>query len=126
MGASPLDGFLESVEPGFRELVRAAHAAVMDSGAELDVAIKYRMLMYTLNGDWRHWVCAVSQTKDAVNLRFLYGVGLGDPAGVLRAGTSTLMTVDFASMDDFDPAMATSYVAEAVGIHERYRDRDKD
>lgn len=54
------------VDKGWRRrLVRAVDAAVRDSGAAFDVAIKYRMLMYTFKGDWRHWVCAISQTKKA-------------------------------------------------------------
>lgn len=36
--------------------------------------------MYTFKSDWRHWVCVISQTKKAVNLRFLYGALLSDPA----------------------------------------------
>lgn len=126
MTGTALDTYLESVDPDFRQLVRAVDSAVRDSGAEFDIAIKYRMLMYTFKGDWRHWVCAISQTKNAVNLRFLYGVLLSDSAGVLRAGSSILKTMDFASLDGFDPKLATAYVTEAAGLYDYYREHEND
>ena len=50
------------------------------------MAIKYRLLSYTVDRDWRHWVCAVNATKSAVCLRFLWGVLLDDPLGRPAAG----------------------------------------
>ena len=44
----------------------------------------------------------LSVTRDAVNLRFLWGVLLDDSLGVLRPGTSTLMTWDFPRGADVD------------------------
>lgn len=126
MNDSPLETYLEGVDPGFRDLVRAVVAAVRDSGAAFDVAIKYRMLMFTFDEDWRHWVCTISQTKNAVNLRFLYGVLLSDPAGVLRAGSSILKTLDVGKLDDLDPGLVTDYVREAVGLYEYYRGHEEE
>lgn len=126
MGATPLETYIETVDPPFRDLVRAADAAVRASGADFDVDVKYRMLMYALNKDWRHWVIAISQMKKAVNVRFLWGVLLDDPAHLLRAGTSHLMTLDFASADEFDPALVTAYVKEAVEKYDYFKEHQKE
>ena len=88
---------------------------------DLDVAIKYGILMYALRGDWRTWVCAIDATKKGVGLRFLYGVLLEDPRGVLRAGSSVLKTWDFAFDDVVDSAAVGAYVAEAVAKYDDYK-----
>ena len=88
---------------------------------DLDVAIKYGLLMYALRGDWRTWVCAIGAGTSGVALRFLYGVLLSDPGQVLRAGSSVLMTWDFALIDAVDAAAVGAYVSEAVARYDEYK-----
>lgn len=85
---------------------------------DLDVKYSYRMLLYARGGHFRDWVCGISATGKGVQLRFLHGTSMADPAGLLRAGTSTLKTIDYASIDGVDPAIATAYVKEAVARHD--------
>ena len=75
----PLEQYLTGVDDAAAETLRELDAAVRAAAPELDMAIKYRMPTYTVEGRWRHWVTALSATKDAVNLRFLWGVLLDDP-----------------------------------------------
>jgi len=77
--------------------------------------------MYALRGDWRTWVCAIDVTKKGACLRFLYGVLLDDPRGVLRAGRPVLKTWDFAFGDVVDPAAVGAYVTEAVARYPEYK-----
>jgi hypothetical protein len=79
------------------------------------------MLMYALGGDWRHWVCAIGETNKGVALRFLYGVLLDDPRGILRSGSSVLKTWDFGLDDVVDRAAVGAYVTEAVGRYGEYK-----
>ena len=95
--------------------------AIRTTHQDFDVAIKYRILMYALHGDWRTWVCAIDTTKNGVCLRFLYGVLLDDPRGVLRAGSSVLKTWDFSPDDLVDPAAVGAYVAEAATKYDAYK-----
>ena len=88
---------------------------------DFDVAIKYGLLMYALHGDWRTWVCAIGAGNSGVALRFLYGVLLTDPKHVLRAGSSVLMTWDFALIDAVDPEAVGAYVVEAVARYDEYK-----
>jgi hypothetical protein len=94
--------------------------AIRSAAPELDVAIKYRLLSYTVDEDWRHWICAVNATKNAVCLRFLWGVLLDDPLGVLRPGTSTLMTWDMPRGTGVDTAAVASYVRDALAARDHF------
>lgn len=119
--ASPLEDYLAGIEERFVPLVRVLDAAVRRACPDFDVAIKYRMLTYTLGRNYRHWICAISTTKHAVNLRFLYGVMLDDPRGVLRAGTSILKTLDVVVLEDVDAQLVTEYVKEAVDKYDAFK-----
>jgi hypothetical protein len=121
MNASALETYLVGVDPAAAPLVVALDEAVRKAHPGFDVAIRYRILMYALRGDWRTWVCAIDVTKKGACLRFLYGVLLDDPRGVLRAGSSVLRTWDFAFGDLVDPAAVGSYVTEAVARYPEYK-----
>lgn len=123
MNSSALESYLASVDPAVAPLVVALDEAVRNAFAGFDSIVKYKILMYALGGDWRTWVCAVDATKKGVCLRFLYGVLLDDPKGVLRSGSSVLRTWDFAFDEAVDPAAVGAYVSEAVSRYGDYKAR---
>jgi hypothetical protein len=116
-----LKTYLAGVEPAAAPLVVSLDQAIGKAHPGFDVAIKYKILLYALRGDWRTWVCAIDARKNVVGLRFLYGVLLDDPRRVLRAGSSILMTWDFALDDSVDSAAVGAYVSEAVARYGEYR-----
>ena len=114
--------------------MRTLHEAVTASGAPFDAAVKYQMLSYALGGDFRHWVCAVDvgrsgfksyqgavPAKRDLHVRFLYGVLLDDPQGLLRAGSSILKTLDIASPEEVDGPLVTAFVKDAVSRFEEFQ-----
>jgi hypothetical protein len=122
MPTSPLDDYLATQDPHVHPVVVAVHEAVVAAAPDLRVAVKYKMLMYSVEGRWRTWTCAIGTTSKVVALRFLYGVILDDPVGVLRAGTSVLMTWDFPP-DDLSAVDADAiggYVRDAVAKYPTY------
>jgi hypothetical protein len=121
VNSSPLETYLAEQDPVVAPVVRALDVAVRAAHPDLDVAIKYKMLMYTLGGNWRTWVCAIGTSSKLINLRFLYGVLLEDPRGVLRGGTSVLKTWDFRFNSTVDAAAVGEYVTEAVAKYEDYK-----
>jgi hypothetical protein len=121
MNSSALETYLAGVDAAAQPLVVALDQAVRKAHPDFDVAIKYKILMYALRGDWRTWVCAIDATKKGVSLRFLYGVLLDDSRGVLRAGSSVLKTWDFAFDDVIDAGAIGAYVAEAVARYDQYK-----
>ncbi len=120
---SALEVYLTGVDPAAAPLVVALDEAVRLAHPAFDVAIKYRFLMYALGGDWHTWVCGIEATKKKVCLRFLYGVLLDDPMGVLRPGSSVLMTWDFGLDDVVLPEAVGEYVANAVARYDDYKAR---
>lgn len=121
MSESARQVYISGVDPARVPIVEAldrAIGAIGAAGAGFDVAVKYRILMYAINGDWRHWVVSIdAHPKRGVALRFLNGTKLEDPGRLLRPGTSTLMTLDFASLDAVDADLVTAYVRDAVAKH---------
>ena len=122
----PLEEYLAGVDDAAADTLRELDAAVRAAAPELEMAIKYRMPTYTVEGRWRQWVVALSATKDAVNLRFLWGVLLDDPLGVLRPGTSTLMTWDFPRGADVDADAVSRYVRDALDKRDHFLADDKE
>ena len=121
MTSEALKAYLKGVDPRAKPLVIDLDDAIRKFQPSLDVAIKYGLLMYAIRGDWRTWVCAIGAGNSGVALRFLYGVLLTDPKHVLRAGSSVLMTWDFALIDAVDPEAVGAYVAEAVARYDEYK-----
>lgn len=120
MAGDPLEEYLALYDEAAGRLFVELDGAIRASAPELDSAIKYRLLSYTVERDWRHWVCAVNATKSAVCLRFLWGVLLDDPLGVLRPGTSTLMTWDVPRGGEIDAAAVGAYVREALDRRDHF------
>ena len=132
--APALDDFLARIDPALAPGVRTLHEAVMASGTSFDAAVKYQMLSYAQGGDFRHWVCAVdvgrsgfksyqgaAPAKRALHVRFLYGVLLDDPQDLLRAGSSILKTLDFASPEEVDGPLVTAFVKDAVARFDEFK-----
>jgi hypothetical protein len=113
--------YVELAEPVGAPGLRALDDVITAVRPDADVAIKYRIVLYAADGDWRHWVCAVNAGKRGLCLRFLYGSLLSDPLHVLRAGTSTLMTWDMPFGGLPPTRELTRYVAEAFDLYPAYR-----
>lgn len=122
MNGSALETYLAGIDPRGSRVVISLDEAIRSAHPDFDVAIKYRILMYALRGDWRTWVCAIDVTTKGVGLRFLYGVLLDDPLEVLRAGSSVLKTWDLGFEDDVDAAAVSAYVGEAVARYVQYKE----
>lgn len=124
VGGSARDTYLEGVDRRRAPLVRELDRLVMGACPDLVAAVKYRILMYALKGDYRSWVCAIdAHPRKAVGLRFLYGALLDDKRGLLRPGTSSLSTLDVAVLEEIDDGLVTGFVREAVVRHEELKSR---
>ena len=121
MGNPALASYLAGADPAAAPLLISLDESLRTACPDFDVAIKYGILMYGLRGDWRTWICALQATKKGVSLKFLYGVLLDDPLGVLRSGSSVLMSWDFGSDQVVDAASVRGYVADAVAKYDQYK-----
>lgn len=118
-----LPEYLASIDPTRRDDVVALNAAILAAYPAFDVAIKYRLLTYGLDDDWRTWVCAIDARPKGITVRFLYGVLLDDPLGVLRKGSSVLCNWDLPSGVPIDLDAVAAYAREAAGKKADYVER---
>ena len=102
------------VDPRGERVVREVDRIIRKAHRGFDTAIKYKILMYALDGDFHTWVCAINSGRRRASLNFLYGVLLDDPRKVLRGGTSVLMSWDFDFDEGVDATAVGAYVAEAA------------
>jgi hypothetical protein len=112
-----LTAYLDFVDPAREPLLRSLDAAVRSAGEPLEAAVKYRLLMYALGGDFYHWVCAIGPTKRTLSLRFLYGDLLDFGPLAARPGSTTMRTLDYTTVEEVDAPAVAHLVREAVGLH---------
>jgi hypothetical protein len=122
MSANVLEEYIATLaDPRGERVVRELDRVIRATLPDFDVAIKYRILMYALQGDFHTWVCAINSGRRRVALNFLYGVMLDDPRKVLRAGSSVLMSWDFEFDEEINAEAVGAYVAEAVRRNPEYK-----
>jgi hypothetical protein len=114
MADDPLERLLAASRADAHEAVRLLASAVEGAGVDFERRFTYGMLVYTLDARWRDWTVAIGVSKASVNLRFLHGDQLEDPAGLLRPGSSSLMTLDYTDAGEIDAELIGRYVREAV------------
>ena len=121
MSGAVLDEYLATLaDPRGEPVVRELDRIIRATEPGLSMAIKYKILMYGLGGDFHTWVCAINSGRRHVAVNFLYGVMLDDPRKVLRAGSSVLMSWDFPFDEEIDDAAVAAYVGEAVRRKDEY------
>jgi hypothetical protein len=121
MSVAVLEEYIATLaDPRGERVVRELDRVIRRTHPEFDVAIKYKILMYALDGDFHTWVCSINAGRRKVALHFLYGVMLDDPKKVLRGGSSVLMTWDVGFDEEVDPVSVAAYVAEAVKRNPEY------
>lgn len=123
--AGALAEFLAGVDPAKVGLVVELDGLVRATAPALEAAVKYRMLTYALDANWWRWVVAISTTKQAVNLRFLYGTRLERGAGILRPGSSHLANLDLVPGAQLDANLARGLVREAVARHPAFLEAER-
>ena len=106
--------YIKTIDQGFAPLVVELDRAITAAHPDLEAAVRYRMLMYAVRGDFRHWICAIGATNNRICLRFLYGSSLGAAPGTLRAGSTTMGTIDLTAVQDVDARLIGDLVDRAI------------
>ena len=71
-------------------------------------------LTFTRDGDWHHWICAVSSTKNAVRLVIHKGALLADPHGVMEGEGRYSRAISFRSPEQIDTDVLEPILREAA------------
>jgi hypothetical protein len=75
---------------------------------------KWGQLTFTCEGDWHHWICAVSPTKNTVKLVIHKGVLLADPHGVMEGKGRYVRAIVFRAADEINPDVVAPILREAA------------
>jgi hypothetical protein len=74
-----IDQHLPRLDRGWRPTVERLIEVIVGELPEAQHERKWGQLTFTRNGDWHHWICAVSPTKRNVKLVMHKGALLADP-----------------------------------------------
>jgi hypothetical protein len=75
---------------------------------------KWGRLTFTREGDWHHWIGAVSPTTKAVKLVLHKGALLADPHGAMEGGGRYTRAISFRAPDEIDPDVVGPILREAA------------
>jgi hypothetical protein len=91
-----VEAWLARCDPDQRAQVESLIDLVHDANEDIDEAIRWRRLTFTVGGNWHHWLCAITVTKQGASLMFHKGTLLDDPAGALQGNGRYLRHVPYA------------------------------
>jgi hypothetical protein len=75
---------------------------------------KWGRLTFTREGDWHHWICAISSTKNAIKLVVHKGALLADPRGVMEGDGRYTRAVPLRSPEQVDANLLAPILREAA------------
>jgi hypothetical protein len=75
---------------------------------------KWGRLTFTREGDWHHWICAISATKRTVKLMIHKGALLADPHRVMEGEGRYSRTIPFRSPEQIDADIVAPILREAA------------
>jgi hypothetical protein len=75
---------------------------------------KWGQLTFTREGDWHHWICAISPTKKAVKLVIHKGALLADPRQVMEGEGRYARAMRFQAPEEVDINIVMPILREAA------------
>jgi Domain of unknown function (DU1801) len=112
MAADAIAEYLDGVVPEVRPLAGRL-VSVVASQATLTAAVKWRQLTFAVDGDFDHWVCAVSATTRSAAVIFHFGSLLQrDEFDPSKAKFTRRIT--YRSVDDVHDDVVGAILAQAI------------
>ena len=115
---------LPDLEPGWRSTVERLIEVILGELPDAQHERKWGRLTFTREGNWHHWICAISATKGAVKLVIHKGALLADPRGVMEGGGRYARAISFRASDEIDPDVVAPILREAAARQTEMRPRE--
>jgi hypothetical protein len=109
-----IDKHLPGLDEVWRPTVERVIAAILGELPDAQHERKWGQLTFTREGDWHHWICAVSPTKKAVKLVIHKGALLADPQGAMEGNGRYTRAIPFRAPDEIDAAIVGPILREAA------------
>ena len=88
----------------------------------IKLAVKWKRLTFAHEGDFHHWLCAISFSRKAVNLTFHFGGLMKDPYDLfIRNESRFLRKIEIKDSRDFPPERIHTYLEEAINRLDFFR-----
>jgi len=105
---------LPDLQPGWRSTVERLIEVILGELPDAQHERKWGRLTFTREGNWHHWICAISPTKAAVKLVVHKGALLADPRGAMEGAGRYTRTVSFRTPEEIDPDVVAPILREAA------------
>jgi hypothetical protein len=109
-----IDQHLPELDDVWRSTVERLIEVVLGELPDAQHARKWGRLTFTREGDWHHWICAVSATKNAVKLAVHKGALLADPHGALEGNGRYTRVIPFRTPDEIDADVVAPILRQAA------------
>jgi len=106
--------YIQGSPESFQELIHALREIVYTAEPQMDEAIKWNRVTYTLNGNWHHWICGIERTRKYVSFIFHKGALLDDPAGILLGEGQWLRTIRVSDLADIAASPLNNLIRQAA------------
>jgi hypothetical protein len=112
------EGIVDAYLPGLDQNLRASATrlveVILEALPDAEQERKWGQLTFTREGDWHHWICAVSATKKEVKLHLHKGALLADPVRLMEGDGSYIRAIRFRTPDDVEAEPVASILREAA------------
>jgi hypothetical protein len=85
---------------------------------------KWGQLTFTREGNWHHWICAISPAKQAVKLVIHKGALLADPHAVMKGEGRYSRAIAFRAPGEIDAEVVAAILHEAAARQTEMRPSD--
>jgi hypothetical protein len=108
------DEYLPGIEAGLRPTASRLIEVVLGAIPDAEHQRKWGRLTVTREGDWHHWICAVSATKTDVKLHLHKGALLSDPGGLMKGSGQYIRAIAFRAPEEIDAGVLAGVLEEAA------------
>jgi hypothetical protein len=98
------------LRPTASRLIEVVLGAIPDAEHER----KWGRLTVTRDGDWHHWICAISATKKEVKLHIHKGALLANPGGVMKGDGQYIRAISFRTPGEIDAEIIAGILKDAA------------
>jgi hypothetical protein len=109
-----IDEHLPDLDQGRRSTAERLVEVILAELPDAEHERKWGQLTFTREGDWHHWICAVSPTKNAVKLVIHKGVLLADPHRAMEGKGRYTRAIAFRAPDEINTDIVAPILREAA------------
>jgi hypothetical protein len=109
-----IDEHLPDLDQGRRSTAERLVEVILAELPDAEHERKWGQLTFTREGDWHHWICAVSPSKDALKLVIHKGALLADPHRAMEGKGRYTRAIAFRAPDEVNTDVVAPILREAA------------